>query len=216
MTDKITNMSPERVKSMLAANPCVLLESGDVRTCVARASFPHLDKPQAAMEDGKADKYALTLLFPHGADISVLKQAASAKALEKWPNAGQPGGPTLHTPFRDQADKIKFDGYVAGAFFITATGERKPPVVNTQRLPIVDARGVYPGCWVIAIVRPFYFEAKNKQGKTIKQGVSFGLQSVMKIADDVELGGSGSDPNKDFAGVAVEGMSSDVDPASLF
>lgn len=210
MTDKITNMSPEWVKSMLAANPCVLLESGNVRTCIARLSFPHLFTPQEPMEIGGKSKFTATLLFPVGADLTVLKTAAGNAAREKWPNAGQQGGPTLHTPFRDQAEKIKFDGYVAGAFFITATGERKPPVVDARMLPIVDEKALYPGCWVIANVRPFTFDAK------MKKGVSFGLQSIMKIADDVELGGSGSDPNKDFAGVAVEGMSSDVDPASLF
>lgn len=210
MTEKSTNMSAEWIASMIAANPCVVLESGNIRTCPVRLSFPHLFKPQAPMEDGGKSKYTATLLFPVGADLSVLKAAASKTALEKWPNAGQAGGPTLHTPFRKQDEKLQFAGYEAGGFFITASGERRPPVVDVKTLPIVEEDKVYPGCWVIATIRPFTFDAK------MKKGVSFGLQSIMKIADDVELGGGGSDPSKDFAGVSVGGMTNEVDPASLF
>ena len=44
--------------------------------------------------------------------------------------------------------------------------------------------------WVMATLRAFAFDAK------MKKGVSFGLQSIMKIADDVELGGGGSGPDQ--------------------
>lgn len=210
MTDKTTNMSPEWVQSLLTAYPCTKLESGNIRTCIARLSFPHLFKPQPPMEAGGKEKFTATLLFPVGADLSVLKQAAAECAIEKWPNAGKPGGPTLHTPFRKQDEKVQFAGYEVGGFFIVASGERKPPVVDAKTLPIVEEKSVYPGMWVMATLRAFAFDAK------MKKGVSFGLQSIMKIADDVELGGGGSDPTKDFAGVAVGGISNEVDPSSLF
>lgn len=211
MTESATNMSPEWVAQVLKANPCVLLESGNIRSCPVRLSFPYLFKPQEAMEPGKDPKYAVTLLFPSLADLSVLKAEAGRTAREKWPNAGQPGGPTLHSPFRDQTEKTKFEGYEAGAIFITATANRKPPVVDTRLVPVVDTSKAYPGVWGLVTLRPFAFENK------LKKGVSFGLQSVMIFADDKELGGGGSDPNKDFAGVAgAVDVSNEVDPASLF
>ena len=103
MTEKTTNMSPEWVQSLLTAYPCTKLESGNIRTCIARLSFPHLFKPQPPMEAGGKEKFTATLLFPVGADLSVLKQAAAECAIEKWPNAGKPGGRGRGRPPRDVA-----------------------------------------------------------------------------------------------------------------
>lgn len=202
-----SRVSEAWVKDLWDRYPCVKLDNGNIRTGAVRLSFPHLFTAQKAMEPGKPDKFTATCLFPAGADLSVLKAEASAVAKAKWPDAGAQGGPTLHSPFRNQGEKLKFSGYVDGSVFITASGERRPPVVDLNVAPITDESKVYPGVWAFVTLRCFDFDAK------VKKGVSFGLQSVMIIADDDNLGGGGSDPNADFAGVSIE---QSVNPKDLF
>lgn len=218
MTDA-TNMTADWIQRNWAKMPCTLLPDGNIRTGPVRLSFPHLFKAQAPMEPGGKEKYSATFLFPIGVDLSLLKDAAGDTAKERWPNAldliksGQ-----LHSPFRDQKDKLQFEGYVAGATFLTCTGERKPLVTDTRGAPIVEERLIYPGAWVLGIIRPFAFDAK------MKKGISFGLQGVIKIADDKELGGGGVDIGAAVAGIEIDAADvpdqmfgkSDSDEAKLF
>ena len=195
-----------------AKHPCVKLDNGNIRTGLVRFSFPWLFKAQKAMEPGKPDKFALTSLFPAGADLDPLKAEAQAVAVAKW--GAQTAALTLHSPFRDQSEKsAKFNGYVPGSIFITSTGERRPPLVDQNLAPITDENRVYPGVWGFVTLRCFDFEAKNPAGHVVKRGISFGLQSVMVVADDENLGGGGSDPNADFAGVSIDQA---VNPSELF
>ena len=77
MTDVTTNMSPEWIAQALKANPCVLMADGNIRLCPARLSFPHLFEKQPPMEASGVAKYAASFLFPEGADLTVLKEAAT-------------------------------------------------------------------------------------------------------------------------------------------
>ena len=42
MSDTSTNMTPDWIARALKSNPCVLLESGNLRTCPVRLSFPNI------------------------------------------------------------------------------------------------------------------------------------------------------------------------------
>jgi len=182
--------------------------TGRFRTGIVRVSFPHLFKPQPAPKDNpnKADTWALSLLFPFGADLSLLTAEAQRAAQEKWGAAS--ANMALHTPFRNQGEKAhQYEGYVPGATFITASSQRKPPVVDVNGAPIVDESKVYPGCWAMVTVHAYPFD------QPMKKGVSFGLDSVMIVADDDTFGAGGGDPNTDFAGVSIEQQ---VNPAALF
>lgn len=195
MGEASTDKSDEWIFNVLNDNPALVLESGNLRLPPARLSFPYLFKKQEPMEPGGTAKFAATFLFHPLTDLEVVKGEVRKLALSKHPDYGQKGGPHLQSPFRDQEEKERFDGYLPGGVFITATGERRIPVVDRKLIPIVDEEKVYPGVWVIGTVRPFYYSYK------VKKGLSFGLQSVMVVSDDQQLGGGGSDPNKDFAGV---------------
>jgi len=208
MSDVSSNMPREWIENAMRLNPCRVLESGNILTCPVRLSFPYLFEKQPPMEDGGKAKYALTLLFPFGADLSVLRAEAARTAKEKWPNAGTEGGPRLHSPFRDQAEKLHFEGYQSGAIFITASAERQPPVVDSRSVPVIDAAKAYPGAWALVSIRPFAFEKKAKKG------VSFGLQAVMMFADDKNLGGGSVDVNKEFAGIKIAQTDNSFDPFS--
>jgi hypothetical protein len=213
MADAPTRMTPDWIARVIQQNPLKELEGDNIRLCPARIGFPHLDKPQKAMEDGKADKYTATILFQPGTDLSLAKTIAARVGEAKWGAqfASHAQGQNFHNPFKDQGEKTQFQGFVPGLPFITATAERKPPLVMQNLAPYAGL--IYPGFWAICVVRPFAFETKNKQGAVLKRGLSFGLQSIMHIADDEEWGGGGVDASTAFAGVQVD---ANVNPAAAF
>ena len=189
--------------------------TGNWVTAPARLSFPHLFKAQAAMEDGGKDKFSATFLFPEGVVFDPFRKVINQVGAEKWGDqfAAYAKTESFSRPLKDQGAKLQYEGYVEGHMFFTASGERRPPVTNARGAPLVDETKVYPGVWVIGIVRPFAFEARNKQGVVVKRGISIGLQAVCVVADDKEFGGSGVDPTTAFAGVQIEGDAYDPDSA---
>lgn len=182
--------------------------TGRFRTGIVRVSFPYLFEPQKPPADNpnKAPTWALSLLFPYGADLSLLIAESQKAAQDKW--GANAANMALHTPFRDQREKAhQYEGYTPGAWFITASSQRRPPVVDVNGAPIVDASKAHAGCWAMVTVHAYPFDTPKKKG------VSFGLDSVMVVADDNAFGAGGGDPNTDFAGVSIEQQ---VNPAALF
>lgn len=171
--------------------PFKKLENGNIRTCEVRLSFPEVFHAKA-MEEGKKPKFSTAVLIPKGADLTVLKQAMAAAAKEKWGDKVPKG---LRTHLRNQGDK-EFEGYEDGAFYFNCSTERRPPVVDRKRQPIVDEDAVYPGVWALVTIRVYAYGPKP--GEKFAPGIGFGLQSVQIIKDGERLGGGVSDPNEDF------------------
>lgn len=208
-----SQMKPDWVRQSCLQNPIRLLDNGNILTCPVRLSWPNLYKPGKPMNKEAEGKYGATLLFPPqsvGIDftpmLSEINKVLAAKFAQHYvPQTGQYAG--VYTPFRDQAEKIKHEGYTPGSYFVTATSRFKPSnslgAVDSRMNPIVDENRVYPGVWAICALNVYDFGISPPQPK---KGVSFGLQSVMIIADDLRLGGGGSDPATDFANVKVTGQ----------
>jgi len=215
-----SDMDPKWVEDMWAKFPCTKVvdangvENGNYRSGPVRGSFMNVLQRGKPIAPATTGKFGATALFPPAADIALLKQAATDAAVAKWPTAGQVGGPTLHTPFRQQADKANLEGYTPGGVFITATADQRAPyAVNAQGVPITENGLIVSGAWYFFVLRPFMFDAG------LKKGVSFGLQGVMKIADDRAFGGGGGgNPAADFAGVSIDtsAQAAAVNPAGLF
>lgn len=184
-------MDSTQLKALMAKFPCKELATGNIRTCPARLSYPNLFE-RSKSDDGFAAKYGATLLFPRGADLTLLRESAKHVAIEGFgPKAGSMG---LKMPFRDQIEKEGKAGYEAGAFFFRANSDMQPGILGPNGRPLTKATDVYPGCWVIATVRPFAFTNKQK-------GVAFGLQNIAKIADDEAFGGVPADAADEFGDV---------------
>lgn len=149
-----------------------------------RASFVHVFTPQKAREAGKPDKYSVTMLFPKGADLSKLKAAATAALEEKFgaKMKDESFRKRLRSPFRDQGEK-SYDGYEAGAIFVTATSKDRPQIVDAKLQDVIDSAEFYSGCYARATLRAFAYE---KAGNV---GVSFGLQNLQKLRDGESLSG---------------------------
>ena len=176
------------------------LENGNIRTCEVRLSFPHL------FEKDENGKYSTAILFPSGADLSVLKAEIERVAKEEFP--GKPIK-SLRIGLRDQGEK-DYEGYEDGAFFLNASAAKsRPPIVNRHREPIMDEEDVYPGIYAIVTLRVYAF--KPKKGEQFSPGIGFGLQAVQIIKDGERLGGGYADPNEEFEelGELAEGESAD-------
>ena len=208
-----TNMTDEWIKKACERNPIRVLDSGNILLCPTRGSFLNLFERSRPIPPATEGSYGGNLIFPTCADLSVLEKAVIEVLKEKCPDALSPDPKKrvkVKSPFKDQGDMLKYDGYVEGGKFISATSKKNRPVVVDARQQIVtDETLVYPGVWVVCTVRPFWYD------KGVNKGVSFGLQSVMLVADDKNLGGGGGgNVAADFAGVNID--AGDVDTTGLF
>lgn len=104
----------------------------------------------------------------------------------------------LDAAYRDQGEKAQFSGFTPGAKFINVSSKYKPVIVDARMNPIVDEKQIYAGCWVIVAVNTY----ASGIG-TPRKGPRFGLQTIMKIADDKSLEGAAPDPRAMFAGAKI-------------
>lgn len=202
-------MTREWVERAWKMNPCAKLSNGDVRTGPVRLSFPHLFKAGKPVEADQEGKFGAVLLFPLGADISVIKAEASRVAKDKWPTIGTPQAPKLKNPVQLQDENTgRYAGYVEGAYFIRTISNQKITPVDRNMAPVIDESAAYPGVWAVVTMRALTYDKK------LSKGVTFGLQNVMLIADDTNIGGTAAaNPRDAFAGVTVEAGDIDADKA---
>ncbi len=176
--------------------------SGDVRTGIARAAFVKM---------GENGKFRLCLMFPAGADLAPLAAIAREAGAGKWGDKVKAMNPRW--PIKPQdANALKYQGFVAGAFYIEASSKFAPACMAADgktKLPL-DPDVIYSGCYVRCVVNAYPYGGpgvKDPQGNPIAAGISFGLQSVQKIADGEKLGG-GRNAADDFD--AIEGVPAHV------
>lgn len=171
-----------------------------------RVSFPALFKARA-MEEGKEEKFSVVMLFPKNANLKALKQAAHDACVDAWGKDQKAWPQNLRSPFRDQGTKPEYEGYEAGAVFLTASSKIKPGIVDARVVPILDESEVYGGCYGRATVNAYTYEVKGNVG------VSFGLINFQKTRDGESLTGR-SRPQDDFN--PIEGVAGDDSPESAF
>lgn len=200
------------IQQTMQANPIrpVLDETGkhngNYTTGPVRLSWLRIDELPAPLPGKKELKYEATALFPPGANFQALYDAYYAVCAREFPDhydaaTGQYSG--LHSPFRAQAEKLKYQGYTPGCTFIKFSSKFKPPIYDPRYNIIVDKTKWYPGVWAILAVNAFAYGKVPIPGEATKKGVGFGIQQIMIIADDTKFGNGAPDPKKTFAGVNV-------------
>ena len=207
---KDSTIDPRWLAEQMRVNPPSRLENGNLFSGPVRLAFPNLFKPREAKGQQQTGdgKYGAALLFPLGTNMALFNQAWIAAAKEKfpknWDNNGNPIG--LHLPFHDQKEKAfgpkPLAGYTPGAITFNISSQFKPQIVDINMNPIVEEGRVYPGVWAFISMNAYAYGPPQP-----KSGVSFGLQSVMIIADDQKLGGGGSDPRQDFKNITMTAQS---------
>lgn len=170
--------------------------TGDILTGPVRLAFCDLLELPQPTADSPNPKYGCTIMFPPNADMTLFYEDYNALCAQHFADHFANGAyHGVHSPFHDQAEKLKFSGFTAGCVYVNASTQFKPPVVDAQFNPIIEASKVHAGVWAICSVNMYKFDNPKKKG------ISVGLQNVMIIGDDTNLGGGAPDSSKVFAGV---------------
>ncbi len=168
-----------------------------VRTPVFRVSFPKVFEPEKTATGN--DKYSLVMLFDKKEDLTELNAMIKRVVLEKYPDGDLPkcaDGTPFIEPRKDGDDR-DYAGY-PGSWVYTASSQFPPGILGEDKLPIMNQREFYAGCYAIATVNAYCWEHKKKFG------VSVGLQNLMKIKDGESLAG-GASAESDFAEIDLPG-----------
>lgn len=173
--------------------------SEKVTTPVFRGAFVKFFEPEIN-EKGKKT-WGVTAIFPVGADISALKNAAMEAAKKCW---GEKAPATLkhpkfRSPFKDGASMVNkagelYAGFEAGQYVVKfSTSQQAPGVVDAKVQPIIEPGEAYSGAWFKATVNAMAYDRPDGMG------ISFKLNNVQKLRDDEKLGGGGrADPTTEF------------------
>ncbi len=160
-------------------------------TPMFRAAFAHVFTPNAPKGADKKS-YSIAMLFKKGENLTVIQKAIDAAAKEKW---GDKIPKKFKHPIIKEQDELaeQYEGFTEGAFFIQASNQMQPGLVDKDRNEIIDEQEFYSGCFARATVRAYAWD--NAFGK----GVSLSLQNVQKLKDGERLGGGQRiAPEEDF------------------
>ena len=158
-----------------------------------RLAFPHVFEPDTSENGG--NKYAITMLFPEGTDLSALRKLAEAAVVEKWPNK-ETRPKDIRSPFRD-GNEVTWDGF-AGNIFLRAASKYQPGVVDAQVHRVIDPGKVFGGCWAKAQVHAYAYDQVGNRG------VAFGLNNLQLVP-------ANGRPDEPFGGNRAEDAFTPVD-----
>lgn len=156
----------------------------------ARFSYAHVFKP-VSMDPDDAEakkKYSVCLLIPKANKALVTEirnaiKAATEAGKSKW-GGKIPNG--LKIPLRDGDEERSDDENYKGMYFINASSDAKPGIVDASREPITSEDDFYSGCWGRFSVNFFAFNAKGNKG------IGCGLNHLQKTRDGERLSGRAS------------------------
>lgn len=169
-----------------------------------RVSFPQVFEAKAAPGSDRK-KFSVVMLFKNTEDISQIKELLKRAIARKYPDGVLPvnsDGTKFKTPLKNGNDK-EYDGY-ANAITCTASSQFQPGIVDEQKQPIINPTEFYAGCYAVASVNAYCWSYMGNNG------VSVGLQNLMKVNDGEPLSG-GATAEQDFEsiplpeGAAIEG-----------
>lgn len=154
-------------------------------TCPVRLSFQHLTKP-----DDKG-KFNAAFLFPQSADLTVLMNAARAAAIAKYGDVSRIPK-TFRSPFKDQSELAdKYEGFAKdGSLFINASSLYAPKFYAADGKSLLSLTDdlLWDGCYVRAGLTVYTYD-KDKEGKSVTPGASFGLSFVQFFSYGDKLSG---------------------------
>lgn len=166
--------------------------STKVITGLVRGSY--MSVLEAKPDDNGKLKYKSMFIFPKS-DKATKKaiddavQAAFDAGKDKLgvksstiPNRG------FNTPLHDGDEERPDDPACANSWYLNASSDSKPGIVDTKLKPIMDPDEIYSGAWFRVSLNFYAYNVKNK-------GIAAGLNNLMKVKDDERLDGKASAEN---------------------
>lgn len=158
-----------------------------VITGVVRLSFVHVWEP-TSMQDGGPKKYSAALLIPKSDKATI---AAINKAIAEAKTAGVPkwGGklpPVLKMPLRDGDVEKPEDENYKGMYWINATSNQQPGVLDRDKNELIDKTKLYSGVYAKVDINFYPFLASGNKG------VACGLNNILLVKDGPALAGKES------------------------
>jgi hypothetical protein len=171
-------------------------KSTKVVTGMVRFCYAHVFEP-VAVNEGDRLKYSVCILIPKTdtSTINKINEAInSAKEAGKAKLADKSGRIPLNikTPLRDGDIERSDDLAFSGMYFINASSNRKPAVVDSALNPILSKDEFYSGCYGRVSLNFFAYNVQSK-------GIAAGLNNIQKLEDGESLVG-GSTAEEDFGG----------------
>lgn len=132
-------------------------------------------------------KFMTNVLIPKSdtRTIAAIEKAIAAATEEgikkKW--AGKKPR-KIDTPLRDGDEKEPASPDYENMMYINPKSSKRPPIVDREKVPLVDDEEIYSGMWANVIVSFWPYAASRNNG------IGVGLEAVQKVKDDERLGGS--------------------------
>lgn len=187
--------------------PAQSIESTRVVTGVVRLSYAHIWQPQSF--NGGTPKYSVSIIIPKSNrnTIDRIERAIAAAYREgsgklKGSNRSVPPLSALKTPLRDGDLERPDDEAYANAFFLNATSNRAPQIVDLDCREIDDEAEVYSGVYARVSLNFYAFSVNGNRG------IAAGLNNIQKVRDGEPLGNVSA--AQDFAGEFSEEADEDV------
>ena len=168
--------------------------TGKVRFC-----FCHVFEPSAMEgQPEESAKYSVCVIIPKSdtQTIEKIKKAIeAAKTVGKSKLADKNGKipSTIKLPLRDGDEERSDDDAFTDSYFLNATSNRKPTIVDRNLDPIMDKDEFYSGVYGRISLNMFAFNTSGNKG------IAAGLQNLQKLEDGEMLAG-GSTATEDFGG----------------
>lgn len=172
----------------------VKVVTGKVRFC-----FCHVFEPSAMEgQPEESAKYSVCVIIPKSdtQTIEKIKKAIeAAKTVGKSKLADKNGKipVNIKLPLRDGDEERSDDDAFADSYFLNATSNRKPTIVDRNLDPIMDKDEFYSGVYGRISLNFFAFNTSGNKG------IAAGLQNLQKLEDGEMLAG-GSTADEDFGG----------------
>jgi hypothetical protein len=139
-------------------------------------------------------KYSVSIMIPKSDKDTV---ARFKKAFEdtKTVNAAVWGGsvPKLLKGGLRDGDVEKDDPAYAGYYFINASSNEKPGIVDADMNAVIDPEEFYSGCYGRVAIEFYPYQVEGSKG------IACGLGNVQKLEDGEALGAGGISAATDFA-----------------
>lgn len=171
-------------------------QSTKVVTGKVRFSYVAVFQPKA-MDEKSEPKYSVSIIIPKNDKATldrVMKAIEAAKTAGKAKLADKTGKipVNLKTPLRDgDVDRADDEAY-ADSFFINASSNRRPGLVDAQLNEIIAPEEFYSGCYGRASINFYAFSVNGNKG------IAAGLQNIQKLSDGEPLAGTSA--SQDFGG----------------